>query len=126
MIVKKSLSVSILTIILPLISESQTRRPVQPALGAHSAPIIQRGGFKFRDLNKNGILDPYEDWRLSPDKRAMDLVSRMTLEEKAGMMMHGTARTARRRGARRCARSRWTTWAACPTCSPCWSTAACG
>ena len=65
----------------------------QSTLGARSAPIIQVGGLKFKDLNRNGRLDPYEDWRLSPSARARDLVSRMTLEEKAGMMMHGTARS---------------------------------
>ena len=44
----------------------------------------------FRDLNRNGQLDPYEDRRLSPEARADDLVRRMTLEEKAGAMMHDT------------------------------------
>src|SRR5204862_7073698 len=58
------------------------------------APVIQQGGRQFRDLNRNGVLDPYEDWRLTPDVRARDLVGRMTLEEKAGTMMHGTARGA--------------------------------
>jgi beta-glucosidase len=43
---------------------------------------------KFRDLNHNGQLDPYEDTRLAPAARADDLVKRMTLEEKAGAMMH--------------------------------------
>ena len=65
----------------------------QPALGARSTPIIESAGKRFRDLNRNGALDPYEDWRLTPDARARDLVSRMTLEEKAGAMMHGTARS---------------------------------
>lgn len=83
-----------LTMLIPLTGYSQSRRPVQPGLGARSARIIERGGLKFKDLNRNGALDPYEDWRLSPDKRASDLVSRMTLEEMAGMMMHGTARSA--------------------------------
>ncbi len=45
------------------------------------------------------MLDPYEDRRLTPDRRARDLVARMTLEEKAGVMMHGTARTAGPTGA---------------------------
>ncbi|HJQ19226.1 MAG TPA: glycoside hydrolase family 3 N-terminal domain-containing protein [Gemmatimonadaceae bacterium] len=66
----------------------------QPTLGARSAPIIQQDGLRFRDLDRNGALDPYEDWRLTPKARARDLVSRMTLEEKAGTMMHGTARSA--------------------------------
>ena len=57
------------------------------------APVLQKDGLQFRDLNRNGVLDPYEDWRLSPEQRARDLVARMTLEEKAGTMMHGTARS---------------------------------
>src|SRR5213594_353064 len=56
------------------------------------APVLQQNGLQFKDLNRNGVLDPYEDWRLSPGQRARDLVSRMTLEEKAGTMMHGTVR----------------------------------
>lgn len=43
-------------------------------------------GFAFRDLNKNGRLDPYEDPRLSIEERVEDLLSQMTLEEKAGML----------------------------------------
>ena len=66
----------------------------QPTLGARSAPLVESSGWRFRDLNRNGTLDPYEDWRRMPDARARDLVSRMTLEEKAGAMMHGTARIA--------------------------------
>ena len=66
----------------------------QPTLGTRGVPIIEQGGLRFRDLNRNGVLDPYEDWRLAPDARARDLVARMTLEEKAGTMMHGTARAA--------------------------------
>lgn len=40
----------------------------------------------IRDLNKNGKLDPYEDKRKSIDVRVDDLISQMTLEEKAGTM----------------------------------------
>ena len=36
-----------------------------------------------RDLNRNGAIDPYEDWRNPPAARAADLMSRMTLHEKA-------------------------------------------
>lgn len=46
---------------------------------------------EFKDMDKDGKLTPYEDWRLSPEQRAQDLLSRMTLNEKAGMMMHGNA-----------------------------------
>ena len=64
----------------------------QPELGTRDVPIIQRDGLRFKDLNRSGAVEPYEDWRLTPDVRARDLVGRMTLEEKAGTMMHGTAR----------------------------------
>lgn len=43
-------------------------------------------GFGFRDLNKNGRLDPYEDPRRPIEERVEDLLSQMTLEEKAGML----------------------------------------
>ena len=62
----------------------------QPQLGARTAPRLSVDGLAFKDLNRNGKLDPYEDWRLSAQARAADLTGRMTLEEKAGTMMHGT------------------------------------
>jgi beta-glucosidase len=65
----------------------------QAPLGTRNVPILEREGLRFKDLNRNGELDPYEDWRLTAEARARDLVARMTLEEKAGAMMHGTART---------------------------------
>jgi beta-glucosidase len=43
-------------------------------------------GFTFRDLNKNGKLDVYEDSRKPINDRVTDLLSQMTLEEKAGTM----------------------------------------
>ena len=48
-------------------------------------------GIKFRDLNRDGKLEPFEDWRLTPQQRADDLVGRLSLEEKAGLMMHASA-----------------------------------
>jgi beta-glucosidase len=44
--------------------------------------------FAFKDLNKNGTLDPYEDWRLSADERAKDLAARMTVSQIAGLMLY--------------------------------------
>ncbi|NYD67933.1 glycoside hydrolase family 3 protein [Agromyces atrinae] len=43
-------------------------------------------GTTFRDLNGNGVLDPYEDPRLSPEERTDDLLGRLSLEEKVGLM----------------------------------------
>ena len=60
----------------------------QPELGARKVEILTEGKYQFKDLNKNGKLDPYEDWRLPMEKRIADLVGQMTLEEKAGLMFH--------------------------------------
>ncbi|RII95444.1 glycoside hydrolase family 3 protein, partial [Clavibacter michiganensis] len=63
----------------------------QPELeSAGSAPIITVDGLRFRDLDKDGALTPYEDWRLSSDDRAADLVARMSPEERAGLLMHAS------------------------------------
>jgi beta-glucosidase len=69
-----------------------------PLLAAHSQPeletrakkIVSVKGLLFKDLNANGRIDAYEDWRLPAQKRAADLVRRMTLPEKAGMMLIAT------------------------------------
>ncbi len=53
-----------------------------------SAAQLTEGDITFRDLNKNGKLDPYEDPRRPIDERVEDLLSQMTLEEKAGLMFH--------------------------------------
>ncbi|TNF82768.1 MAG: glycoside hydrolase family 3 protein [Gammaproteobacteria bacterium] len=47
-------------------------------------------GLAFRDLDHDGVLAPFEDWRLSADTRAKDLVGRLSLEEKVGLLLHGT------------------------------------
>jgi len=51
-----------------------------------AAPTLTQDGITFRDLNKNGKLDPYEDPRLPIEERVEDLLKQMTLEEKAGML----------------------------------------
>lgn len=50
--------------------------------------ILTVNGKKFKDLNKNGKLDKYEDWRLSADERAKDLASKMSVEQIAGLMLY--------------------------------------
>ena len=56
------------------------------ALLGQEAPTLTRDGVTFRDLNKNGKLDPYEDPRQPIEERVEDLLKQMTLEEKAGLM----------------------------------------
>jgi beta-glucosidase len=60
---------------------------MQPTISGRAKPVLSVGGFQFKDLNANGKVDPYEDWRLSVDARINDLVGQMSLEEKVGMMM---------------------------------------
>ena len=52
--------------------------------------IIFSDGYAFKDLNRNGILDPYEDWRLPIEERVKDLAERMSLEEIAGLMLYSS------------------------------------
>ena len=50
--------------------------------------FLNVNGYEFRDLNKNNILDAYEDHRLDSKVRTEDLLKKMTLEEKVGQMFH--------------------------------------
>ena len=63
---------------------------VQPELGVRVKNIIEADGYRFKDLNDNGQLDPYEDWRLSAEERAEDLLSQMDATQKAAQMVHLT------------------------------------
>lgn len=76
---------------LPLSVSASIRSAQQPDLGYDTVPLLHLSGLSFKDLNRDGKLNPYEDWRLSPQTRAADLVKRMSVAEKAGVMMHGTA-----------------------------------
>ena len=55
--------------------------------------ILTVDGYAFKDLNKNGKLDKYEDWRLSSDERAKDLAAQLSLEEIAGLMLYSSQQT---------------------------------
>lgn len=45
---------------------------------------------QWRDLNRNNQLDRYEDSHLSVQERVDDLMARMTIEEKVGLMVHAS------------------------------------
>lgn len=51
--------------------------------------IIEVDGFAFKDMNRNGELDVYEDWRVDTETRAADLASQLTGEEIGPMLTHG-------------------------------------
>ena len=56
--------------------------------GGEDVQTLIEENIPFRDLNKNGKLDIYEDSRQPVDARVEDLLSQMTLEEKVGQMFH--------------------------------------
>jgi beta-glucosidase len=62
----------------------------QPQIGVRGKGVLDVDALRFRDANGNGRLDPYEDWRLPAEVRARDLLARMTLEQKAGVMLIDT------------------------------------
>ncbi|MCI5080201.1 MAG: glycoside hydrolase family 3 C-terminal domain-containing protein [Saprospiraceae bacterium] len=67
--------------------------PVMPAdlVLQKSKKIVETEGETFRDLNGNGKKDKYEDPTAPIAERVEDLLSQMTIEEKAGMLfINGT------------------------------------
>lgn len=91
---KKGLTLFTLTILILISAFAQPKKTTlkQPDLGCRSVKFLEINGLKFKDLNRNGILDKYEDWRLSNNERALDLLSKMSMEDKVGLMLISTAR----------------------------------
>ncbi len=51
--------------------------------------IVEDDGFAFKDMNRNGALDPYEDWRLDNETRARDLADKLSTDEMTPLFTHG-------------------------------------
>ena len=64
-------------------------KPEQPVLGHRTVTLIEQDGLQFKDLDGSGTLTLRG---LAPRRRQAgpDLVGRLTLAQKAGLMMHGT------------------------------------
>ncbi|KGM13988.1 glycoside hydrolase family 3 N-terminal domain-containing protein [Cellulomonas bogoriensis] len=43
--------------------------------------------YAFKDMNGNGELDVWEDWRVDPQERAADLARQLTVEQISGLML---------------------------------------
>ena len=52
--------------------------------------IIQVDGYAFKDLNRNGKLDLWEDWRQTPEARAESLAAELPIEFCEGLTIHDT------------------------------------
>ncbi len=83
-----SLAVCSALMTMPAMAEETTYE--QPVLNPRVKSIIEVDGYQFIDLNSNGTLDVYEDWREDAETRANDLVSQMTVREKIAQMQHPT------------------------------------
>ena len=62
-----------------------------PDLGYNSesgVKILRIDGYAFKDLNRNGQLDAYEDWRLTLEQRAHNLATQIDIEQIAGLMLY--------------------------------------
>lgn len=81
--IKKSAKISLLSAL--VLSGISWNKPENNSIEKN--PIITINGFTFTDLNKNGKLDIYEDYRLSIEDRIQDLINKMTDEEKASMLI---------------------------------------
>ena len=51
--------------------------------------LLEVDGYAFKDMNQNGELDAYEDWRLTTEERAEDLAGQMEGSEMAAVLTHG-------------------------------------
>lgn len=88
---RSSLPILLLLGTLHTIAQPLKHETRQPVLGYRSAAILKVDGLQFKDLNRNGKLDKYEDWRLSNEERSRDLLSKMSVEDKVGFMLISTA-----------------------------------
>lgn len=90
---KTVLSIAVLCLGISVSAQNihQIKNNSGPVLGyseESGVKILEVAGKKFKDLNKNGKLDKYEDWRLSVEERAKDLASKMSVEQIAGLMLY--------------------------------------
>ena len=69
----------------------QHRGPVLGYSPESGVGLLKKGGRVFKDLDRNGRLDLYEDWRRTPRERAEDLVHRLDRDALCGLLVNGNA-----------------------------------
>ena len=57
-----------------------------PTIGVTLVGVIQQDGLYFKDSDNDQELDAFEDWRLSSEERAADLVGKMTQEQRISLL----------------------------------------
>ena len=59
-----------------------------PTIGVTTCGVIVKDGLYFKDMDNNGVLSPYEDWRNSHEVRAEDMVKHLPLHQQAGLVLN--------------------------------------
>ena len=59
-----------------------------PVIGVTTCGVIVKDGLYFKDMDNDGILSPYEDWRLDDETRAKDMVAHLPLNQQAGLVLN--------------------------------------
>ncbi|MCC8064233.1 MAG: glycoside hydrolase family 3 C-terminal domain-containing protein [Clostridiales bacterium] len=59
-----------------------------PTIGVTTCGVIIQDGLYFKDMDNDGVLSPYEDWRLDNETRARDMVAHLGLDQQAGLVLN--------------------------------------
>ncbi len=59
-----------------------------PDIGVTTCGVIVQDGLYFKDMDNDGVLSPYEDWRNSDEVRAADMAGRLPLQQQAGLVLN--------------------------------------
>ena len=59
-----------------------------PTIGVTTCGVIVKDGLFFKDMDNDGVLSPYEDWRNSHEVRAADMVKHLPLKQQAGLVLN--------------------------------------
>ena len=59
-----------------------------PTIGVTTCGVIVQDGLYFKDMDNDGVLIPYEDWRNDPETRAADMVAHLPLNQQAGLVLN--------------------------------------
>lgn len=57
-----------------------------PTIGVTLVGVISQDGLYFKDSDNDQELDVFEDWRVSTEERAADLLGKMTQEQRIGLL----------------------------------------
>ena len=59
-----------------------------PTIGVTTCGVIVKDGLYFKDMDNDGVLSAYEDWRLDDETRAADMVKHLPLKQQAGLVLN--------------------------------------